>query len=272
MPFLLVSAADVGDARAALAGGAHIIDAKDPTRGVLGAVGIEALARIAMAAAGLAPVSAALGDLCSSGDDRQLQVYASHASALGLTFLKVGVPVSTPRVRAIRALQDLRARCAATARARVCAIVLAAYADGPEPARNPYGVIDAAHAGGAAAVLLDTQNKDGRRRLFDVLSPDAVAHWVTEAHSADLQVAIAGSLRLNDIATARDTGADVIGVRGAACGGDRTGRVSATRVRALRDALELEPGASPVSPQTFVGDRAIPKRVPDESNPWPSFL
>lgn len=46
---LLVSVRDAGEARAALAGGAEIVDAKDPARGSIGAVSPEALQGIRLA-------------------------------------------------------------------------------------------------------------------------------------------------------------------------------------------------------------------------------
>src|SRR5438132_1455808 len=53
------------------------------------------------------------------------------------------------------------------------------------------------------------------------------------AHGAGLFACLAGSLRGADFATACALGADVVGVRGAACVGGRTGRVSRARVTAL---------------------------------------
>src|SRR3989475_12497575 len=77
---------------------------------------------------------------------------------------------------------------------------------------------------GAAGVLLDTAPK--RVPLFAVESPAAVAAWVAAAHAAGLFAALAGGLSGPDLARARSLGADVVGVRGAACVGGRTGRVS----------------------------------------------
>jgi len=119
-----------------------------------------------------------------------------------------------------------------TAAGHACRVVLAAYADGPAGWADPDAVVDVATQSGARGVLLDTLHKGGPR-LFDVMRPDEVAGWVAAGHAAGLMVALAGSLRLEDIAPARATGADVVGVRGAACDGGRDGRLSAMRVRAL---------------------------------------
>ena len=64
---LLVSVRNAEEARAALAGGAEIIDAKEPSRGALGAVDDRRAARDRRAVDGMRPVSAALGDVGRCG-------------------------------------------------------------------------------------------------------------------------------------------------------------------------------------------------------------
>ena len=63
--------------------------------------------------------------------------------------------------------------------------------------------------------------------------------FVVAAQALGLKAALAGALSLEDVARSAALGVDVVGVRGAACVGGRTGRVSASKVRALREALEL---------------------------------
>src|SRR5256886_17539314 len=58
---LLISVAGPAEARAALSGGADVIDAKDPRRGALGPVPLHRLAAIRAAVAGARPPSAAAG-------------------------------------------------------------------------------------------------------------------------------------------------------------------------------------------------------------------
>ena len=60
---LLVSVRNAIEAEAALAGGADIIDAKEPLNGALGPVAKEVIQSIAEKVAGSAPVSVALGDV-----------------------------------------------------------------------------------------------------------------------------------------------------------------------------------------------------------------
>ena len=196
---LLVSVADAADAAAAVDGGADIIDAKDPSRGPLGPVTASALSAILAAVAGRRPVSAALGDL---GDGANAPV----GSLAGITFVKTTAP----------------------ARIAGCALVLAAYAD----ASGWQDVIEVAADHGARGVLLDSRDKKGPG-LFELLDEEALASWVEAAHAAGLIAALAGRLTADDLPRAAALGADIAGVRGAACEGGRSGRVSAERVRML---------------------------------------
>src|SRR5205823_1327156 len=82
---LLVSVRGSVEARAAVAGGADVIDAKDPARGPLGAVRRDRLAAIRRAVGAARPVSAALGD---AGD--AAMVAAAAAAARGVAFVKLG--------------------------------------------------------------------------------------------------------------------------------------------------------------------------------------
>ena len=60
-----------------------------------------------------------------------------------------------------------------------------------------------------------------------------LADWVATVHELRMVASVAGKLSLDDIDLVRDAGADIAGVRGAACVGGRLGRVSSTRVREL---------------------------------------
>lgn len=71
-------------------------------------------------------------------------------------------------------------------------------------------------------VLIDTALKDGRG-LLDHLSPPALQHCVKQARVSGIGIAIAGSLRSDQLSVGADVGAEWVGVRGAVCSGpDRT--------------------------------------------------
>ena len=66
-----------------------------------------------------------------------------------------------------------------------------------------------------------------------------------EAHELGLEVALAGALRAEDLPVVSATGADIVGVRSAACGdGRRSGPLEAPRVRALRAVCAATPRAT----------------------------
>ena len=223
---LLVSAATAADAAAALEGGADFIDAKDPSAGALGAVTPETFANIVAAVAGARPVTAALGDADST---TSVEADARMFAALGATLVKVGLSSATT-IAGAHAIAASAVRGAADAR-----VVLVAYADRPHAVVTPIALLDVASAAGAAGVLLDTADKRGPR-----LTQLATLAWLTEwtglAHHRSLSAALAGRLQAEDLPIVRRCGADVAGVRGAACTGGRNGRIVAEAVRGLRSA------------------------------------
>jgi uncharacterized protein (UPF0264 family) len=233
---LLISVRDAAEAQSALAGGADIIDAKDPARGALGAVAIETLWAIHRAVGGHRPVSAALGDAAEEG---QIERASREAAALGVAYVKVGFFGTACDARAGELLAAaVRGVRAARARRRT-RVVAVAYADAARAESvAPRAMLEVASAAGADAVLLDTAFKDGGG-LFAHLSRDAVAAWIAAAHAAALRAALAGGLVGAELPIASELGADIAGIRGAACTGGREGRVSRARVRALARAVSL---------------------------------
>ena len=81
----------------------------------------------------------------------------------------------------------------------------------------------------ASGVLIDSADKGGPG-LRALVGGAALSRLVRAVHEAGLQVALAGKLRAEDLPVVADTGADIAGVRGAACDGGRTGRISTKRV------------------------------------------
>jgi len=227
---LLVSAASAIDAAAALEGGADIVDAKDPARGALGPVSADTLRAIVATVAGQRPVTAALGDAC---EPAALEAHARTFAAGGATLVKVRFDGVTD----LRLAQSLAESAVRGARGGDPAahVVLVAYADTPALAMSPATLLEVASTTGAAGVLLDTADKSGPR-LTELVSPTWLTNWVAAAHRRSLLVALAGRLRAEDLPIVRRCGADVAGVRGAACDGGRGGRISPARVRDLRRA------------------------------------
>jgi uncharacterized protein (UPF0264 family) len=232
---LLVSVKSAEEASAALAGGADIVDAKDPAAGALGAVSLDDFRAIAAAVAGARPLSAALGDAI---DEMTLRRSAHTFATAGASFVKVGF-AGVAHADRVATLLAAAVRGASASR-----VVAVAYADADRAASiSRDRLMGAAARAGARGLLLDTfdQYAGGLR---DLLAPRDLAAWVDAAHDAGLFVALAGKLTAIDLPFVRDAGADIAGVRGAACDGARSGRVSATRVRDLKFAFERIGGLS----------------------------
>jgi uncharacterized protein (UPF0264 family) len=239
---LLVSVRNEEEAQAALAGGAEIIDAKEPSLGALGAVDAGVLRAIVAAVGGMRPVSAALGD---SGDADSLASAARMAAEAGATFVKVGfADVRDPVAVRARLARVMEGALLPTA---PCAVVAVAYADWDEVGgAAPQVVLAAAAAEGAMGVLIDTVRKDGAG-LFRCLGRAALGSLVREARARSLMVALAGRISIEDLSFAYEAGAEIVGVRGAACEHGREGRVRELRVRELvaaRDLLRVHQGDS----------------------------
>ena len=225
---LLVSVRNASEAEAALAGGADIIDAKEPLNGPLGAVAPETLNSITAVAGGTVPVSMALGDI-GVDDVQSRTVRFAHA---GVSFVKIGFAGARGRRQLA---DDVRV---ATNAIDSTALVLVAYADYERAdAPSPEELIALAAETKAGGILLDTHDKDGPA-LTSLMTLQELRGFVARAQEGGRLVALAGRLTLHDFERIREAGADVAGVRGAACDGGRAGAVSGDRVRELRRQID----------------------------------
>ena len=233
---LLVSVVDAAEARLAVAGGVDVVDVKNPAEGSLGAPAPGVIAAVrAVLPAGL-PLSAALGDLPSLPGTAALA--ALGAARSGAAYVKLGLWGPSTAEEAVGVLRA--ARAAVDGDARVVAVAYADAARVPSRPLPPSELVAAARAAGVDGCLLDTAVKDGRG-LFEWLAPDALAAFVADAHGAGLEVALAGELRAEDLAVVRATGADIAGVRSAACrDGRRTAALDPERIARLRELCAAE--------------------------------
>jgi (5-formylfuran-3-yl)methyl phosphate synthase len=238
---LLVSVRDEIEAAAAVAGGADIIDAKEPLAGALGAVSSDVLRAIVAVVGGARPVTAALGD---AADESAVERDARAFAAAGVTFVKIGFAGVTARNR-------VDALIAAAVRGAGEHVIAVAYADHERAGSAPTDAIfDAAVHAGAAGLLIDTADKSGPG-LLGLMSPEAIGRAAARTRGAGLIAALAGRLTAADLPIVRDTGADIAGVRGAACDEGRTGHISAVRIALLARLLGHERGGYVVSRAGF---------------------
>jgi uncharacterized protein (UPF0264 family) len=228
---LLVSVRDEMEAAAAVAGGADIVDAKEPAAGALGAVSSHVLCAIVAAVCGARAVTAALGD---ADDERVVEREARAFVSAGVALVKVGFAGVASRHR----VDSLIAAAVRGARGNVIAV---AYADHNRAGTvAPEMILEAAVHGGAAGLLIDTADKSGPG-LLALMPGDAIGRLVAAARTAGLVTALAGRLTAADLPLVRGTGADVVGVRGAACDDGRTSRISAARIGRLARLVGREP-------------------------------
>jgi uncharacterized protein (UPF0264 family) len=225
-PGLLVSVRDVGEARAALGGGAALIDVKEPARGALGRADDETIAAIVRDVNGRRPVSAALGELTEE---------LPRPACAGLAFVKRGLAGCarlTWRQRLERELDT-----SGTTRG-----VIVAYADWQCAQAPPVNeVVDFACGRAGNVLLIDTHCKDaatpslGRKpTLLDWRSLEEIVALCERCRAADVRVALAGSLDAAAIEALRPARPTWFAVRGAACDGNvRGGTVQTQRVATL---------------------------------------
>lgn len=231
---LLVSVVSALEARHALAGGADIIDVKDPSQGPLGAPSPRVLSEVVTEIGGAAPVSVALGDLPNLPHTAAL---AARGAALGgAAFVKVGL-------RGIATVDNAVAlmRAVADAVAPETAVIAAAYADAAAldpPALAPEWLPDVVRRAGIAGALVDTFVKDGRG-LYSWLSERELVDLIARTRGAGGHFAVAGQLTLGDL---RRVETDVVGVRSAVCrGGDRAAELDSELVAAAVAELRVVP-------------------------------
>jgi len=243
---LLVSVVDDDEARLAVAGGVDVVDVKNPAEGSLGAPAPGVIAQVRSVVPAEMPLSAAIGDLPSLPGTAALA--ALGAARSGAAYVKIGLWGSSTTEQAVAVLRA--ARDAVDGDAAVVAVTYADAARVPSRPLPPRLLVDAAHRAGVAGCLIDTSVKDGHG-LLSWLAPDDLADIVAEAHGAGLEMGLAGQLRAEDLPAIRASGADIAGVRSAAClDGRRTAPLDPERIALLRAVCaEQEPPApSAVSP------------------------
>jgi uncharacterized protein (UPF0264 family) len=230
---LLVSVTSPDEAREAIAGGADILDVKNPAEGSLGAHSPRVIQAVRAIAPPAVPVSAAIGDMPHLPGTAALA--ALGAATCGATYIKVGLWGSRTEAEAVSLLLEVQRAVSTFPGAMVIA---AGYADAERAGLLPPTLLPRiAHTAGVKGCMLDTAIKDGRR-LGEFLAPETLRALATEAHAAGLLFALAGSLQEADLPLIQKLGADVAGVRSAACrDGRRAGPLDAERVRRLKQVI-----------------------------------
>lgn len=201
MSGLLASVTNIDEARIALAGGADIIDLKDPASGALGALPLPVIQHITEQLHEHCRLSATVGDL--PPDPRTLAEAARTMAGSGVDFVKVGLFGRANHRPCIRELGNQ------TADTRLVAVLFADQ-------QPDFRLIETLSENGFAGVMLDTANK-GAGGLREHLSHERLHEFVTLAHAANLLTGLAGSLSLDDIEPLLVLRPDYLGFRTALC-------------------------------------------------------
>ena len=233
---LLISPINHEEAIESIEGGADIVDVKNPKEGSLGAnfpwviKDIRELTpedKLVSATVGDVPYKpgtvslAAMGALVSGADYIKVGLYGPKDYDEGLEVMK----------NVVKSVKDIKPDAI---------VVAAGYADAHRVgAVSPWDIPKIDRDAGADLAMLDTAVKDGKT-LFDYLDIDDLQKFTDEGHEYGLKVALAGSVKKDQLKPLNDIGCDVVGLRGAACvGGDRnTGHTDRNAVRELKELVE----------------------------------
>ncbi|NYT02100.1 MAG: (5-formylfuran-3-yl)methyl phosphate synthase [Methanosarcinales archaeon] len=230
---LLVSPMNIEEAGLALAGGADILDVKNPKEGSLGANFPWAIRAVAELAGGRVPVSATIGDLqYKPGTASLAALGAAYAGAdyikAGLLGIKTGEEARDMLQNIVRSVKDFDSKKK---------VVAAAYSDHLRVGSiSPMLLPQVARDCGADVVMVDTAVKDGRS-TFEFMNQQDLEEFVKAGQDLGLEVALAGTIKFADLEMISQIDPDIIGVRGVVCGGDRNTSIRRELVMQLKEAI-----------------------------------
>jgi uncharacterized protein (UPF0264 family) len=226
---LLLSVRSSDEVAAALAGGADLIDIKEPSKGSLAPAEAEVVASIIEAVKGQVPVSAALGEWSPNAITE-----AHWHLELKLDYVKWGLAGYQPHPGWGEDLLDTRRQLPAGME-----MVAVAYADW-ERAKSvpPAEIVKFAKRFRFKAFLLDTWCKDGKT-LLDFMPAAEVCELVESLKRLYITVSLGGSLRPEHVKQLKGVNPDYFAVRSSACAaGKRDGVIDPARVKKWKEALE----------------------------------
>ena len=233
---LLISPINTDEAQEAIAGGADIIDVKNPKEGSLGANFPWVIKNVREMTPKDMLVSATLGDVPYKPGTVSLA--ALGASVSGADYIKVGLYGTKNYDEALEVMKNV----VKTVKDynEDAYVVASGYADAHRVgAINPMEIPKVAADSGADIAMVDTAVKDGKT-LFDHMDEDIIAKFNEEIHDYGMKSALAGSIKKDQLSILHGLGCDVVGIRGAACiGGDRnSGKIHHSAVRELKEMME----------------------------------
>jgi dihydroneopterin aldolase len=242
MTKMLASVADLAEMDIAVAGGADIVDLKDPKAGALGAAATDVIRQAVQAVAGRRETSAVCGDLPMKPE--VIRAKAEEVAAAGVDYVKVGFFPSPNAAACAEALAPL---------GKHTKLIAVLFAD-KEP---DFGLLDVFAKHGFHGVMVDTADK-AKGRLLDHLPPERIPLFVDRAKALGLKVGLSGSLETPDIPRLLPFAPDFLGFRGALC--DRSQRTASINVEAVEHIRSLIPEERQASSSASVDYRLLAAR------------
>ncbi len=231
---LLVSPKDVEEAKAVISGNADIVDVKNPKEGSLGANFpwvIRSISELVEKERGNGmKMSAAIGDFDYKPGTASLA--ALGTAFAGAEYIKVGLLKIKTKEEAVDLLTGVVKAVKDFVPTKK--IVSAFYSDYKRiNSISPFEISAIGEAVDIDVAMVDTGIKDGKTTL-EFMTEEELKTFVSESKALGLEIALAGSLKFDDIPAIKRIKPDIIGVRGMVCGGNRENQVKGDLVRDLR--------------------------------------
>ncbi len=233
---LLISPINTEEAHEAIAGGADIIDVKNPKEGSLGANFPWVIKDIREMTPKDMLVSATVGDVPYKPGTVSLA--ALGAAVSGANYIKVGLYGTKNYEEALEVMKHVVKTVKDYDNEAI--VVASGYADAHRiGAVDPMEIPKVAADAGADLAMVDTAVKDGKT-LFDFMDEETISKFNDDIHDYGMKSALAGSIKKDQLLTLHKLGCDVVGIRGAACvGGDRnSGKIHRSAVSELKKMIE----------------------------------
>jgi len=215
---LLVSPKNIQEAKITINSNVDYIDCKNPKEGSLGAnfpwIIKEMKHLIPKESAQL--LSATLGDFPYLPGSASLA--ALGAAVSGADIIKIGLKGPNSEKQGIKLMKNVVK--AVKDYNEDILIVTAGYADKYRMESSPEFLMlpTIAAESGSDIVMLDTFIKDGKG-LFDFLTLSQLKKFKAKAKSLNLKIALAGSLKMDDLSAIKEISPEIIGVRSLVCEG-----------------------------------------------------
>jgi (5-formylfuran-3-yl)methyl phosphate synthase len=247
---LLASVRTPEEARRAIAGGADIIDLKEPAQGALGRLSDATIAAIRHEVAGQRPTSATIGDLPLAPAPVLEAVRAMAAT--GVDIVKLGI-FPGEAAATVAALGS-----AARGGIRLVAVLFA------DRAPN-FSLVARCADAGFYGVMLDTADK-AAGPLTRHLAEATLAQFISDARRHGLLAGLAGSLTAGDVPRLLPLGPDYLGFRSALTTGGRDAPLDAAAAARLRTLLDGSPPRSKATATAGAASAAPAAAAPSDAS------